>query len=72
MPESRDNMESFIGHPLGIGSYIARFLQFLSSIVVLGLTGWALKNSKTVTVIYSLIIVRMNEAEHESAEDLLT
>lgn len=64
-------MESFIGHPLGIGSYIARFLQFLSSVVVLGLMGWAVKGSKAVTVIYSLIIVRQI-GPTVSADNILT
>jgi hypothetical protein len=50
-------MESFYHHPLGIVAYIARLIQFISAIVVLGITAWAARDTKTVTVIYSLVIV---------------
>lgn len=51
-------MESFYHHPMGIVTYIARLMQFVSAVVVLGITAWAARDTKTVTVIYSLVIVR--------------
>ncbi|KAJ5657631.1 uncharacterized protein N7484_001280 [Penicillium longicatenatum] len=52
-------MESFYHHPLGIVAYIARLIQFISAIVVLGITAWAARDTKTVTVIYSLVIAAL-------------
>ncbi|KAJ5933850.1 hypothetical protein N7454_006179 [Penicillium verhagenii] len=49
-------MASFFGHPLGLVSNVSRFLQMFSAIVVLGITAWAVKDTKTLTVIYSLTI----------------
>ncbi|KAJ5921324.1 hypothetical protein N7466_009650 [Penicillium verhagenii] len=50
-------MASFFGHPLGLVSNVSRFLQMFSAIIVLGITAWAVKDTKTLTVIYSLTIV---------------
>ncbi|KAJ5986585.1 hypothetical protein N7451_010950 [Penicillium sp. IBT 35674x] len=52
-------MESFYHHPMGIVAYIARLLQFVSAVVVLGITAWAVRDTKTVTVIYSLVIAAL-------------
>ncbi|KAJ5637681.1 hypothetical protein N7490_007560 [Penicillium lividum] len=49
-------MASFFGHPLGMVSYVTRFLQIFSAIIVLGITAWAVRGTKTLTVIYSLTI----------------
>lgn len=51
-------MESFYHHPLGIVAYIARLIQFISAVIVLGITAWAVRDTKTLTVIYSLVVVR--------------
>ncbi|KAJ5273009.1 hypothetical protein N7478_008134 [Penicillium angulare] len=34
-------METFFNHGYGMVSYVTRFLQFFSSIIILGITGWA-------------------------------
>ncbi|KAJ5777525.1 hypothetical protein N7520_000771 [Penicillium odoratum] len=49
-------MASFFGHPLGMVSYVTRFLLIFSAIIVLGITAWAVRGTKTLTVIYSLTI----------------
>ena len=50
-------MENFYSHPTGLITWIARFIQAISAIIVLGITAWAARDTKTVTVIYCLIIV---------------
>ncbi|KAJ5641166.1 hypothetical protein N7490_005166, partial [Penicillium lividum] len=52
-------IESFYHHPTGIMTYIARLMQFVSAVVVLGITAWAARDTKTVTVIYSLVIAAL-------------
>ncbi|KAJ6109989.1 hypothetical protein N7486_002224 [Penicillium sp. IBT 16267x] len=52
-------MESFYHHPLGIVAYIARLGQFFSAVVVLGITAWAARDTKTITVIYSLVVAAL-------------
>ncbi|KAJ6108135.1 hypothetical protein N7523_009458 [Penicillium sp. IBT 18751x] len=52
-------MESFYSHPTGLVTWIARFLQLISAIIVLGITAWAARNTKTVTVIYTLTIAAL-------------
>jgi hypothetical protein len=52
-----ERTESFHGHPLGAVGWVARALQVFSSIIVLGITAWAVTETKTVTVIYTLVIV---------------
>ncbi|PYH76634.1 hypothetical protein BO82DRAFT_436491 [Aspergillus uvarum CBS 121591] len=49
-------MDSFFNNPLGLVSYFPRVIQFISSVVVLGITAWAVQETKNVTVIYSLVI----------------
>lgn len=48
---------NFHHHPLGLVGWIARVLQLISSIIVLGITAWATRDTKTVTVIFTLVIV---------------
>jgi hypothetical protein len=50
-------MLSFYEHPCGTVSTIAHVLQCVSSIIVLGITAWAVVDTKTLTVIFSLVIV---------------
>jgi hypothetical protein len=50
-------MEDFYMHPTGVVTWIARSIQWVSAIIVLGITAWAARDTKTVTVIYSLVIV---------------
>lgn len=50
-------MENFFSHPTGLVAWIARTLQCFSAVIVLGITGWAARHTKTVTVIYTLVIV---------------
>lgn len=52
-----ERMQSFHGHPLGSVGWVARAVQTLSSIIVLGITAWAVRDTKTVTVIFTLVIV---------------
>ncbi|KAJ5222675.1 uncharacterized protein N7469_008915 [Penicillium citrinum] len=47
---------NFHHHPLGLVGWIARVLQLISSIIVLGITAWATRDTKTVTVIFTLVI----------------
>ncbi|KAJ5713837.1 uncharacterized protein N7483_011018 [Penicillium malachiteum] len=49
-------MESFFSHPMGMVSYVTRALQIFSAIIVLGITAWAARGTKTLTVIFSLTI----------------
>lgn len=51
------DMESFHSHPLGLVGWIARVVQLISAIIVLGITAWATRDTKTVTVIFTLVIV---------------
>jgi len=48
---------NFHHHPLGLVGWIARVVQLISSIIVLGITAWATRDTKTVTVIFTLVIV---------------
>lgn len=51
-------MTDYIGHPLGLVGWFARTIQAISSIIVLGITAWAVQeNNKTLSVIFSLVIV---------------
>ncbi|KAJ5096393.1 hypothetical protein NUU61_005749, partial [Penicillium alfredii] len=52
-------MQSFHTHPLGAPGWIARAIQCASAIVVLGITAWAVRDTKTVTVIYSVTIAAL-------------
>lgn len=54
-------MSSFHGHPLGIVTLIAHIVQCASAIVVLGITAWAVRGTKTLTVIFALVIVSISE-----------
>ncbi|PYH47133.1 MARVEL domain-containing protein [Aspergillus saccharolyticus JOP 1030-1] len=49
-------MDSFFNHPLGVVAYFPRIIQFISAVIVLGITGWAVRETKTLTVIYTLVI----------------
>lgn len=51
-------MASFYEHPYGTVATIAHIIQCVSSIIVLGITAWAVRETKTLTVIFSLVIVR--------------
>jgi hypothetical protein len=50
-------MIGFYEHPCGTVSTIAHIIQFVSSIVVLGITAWAVQHTKTLAVIFPLVIV---------------
>lgn len=50
-------MEDVYIHPTGVVTWIARSIQWVSAIIVLEITAWAARDTKTVTVIYSLVIV---------------
>lgn len=56
-----ERMQSFHGHPLGAVGWVARAVQIISSIIVLGITAWAVTNTKTLTVIFTLVIVCCSE-----------
>ncbi|KAJ5143357.1 uncharacterized protein N7515_002144, partial [Penicillium bovifimosum] len=47
---------SYFGHTVGLASWFARAIQIISAIIVLGITAWAVRGTKTLTVIYSLIV----------------
>ncbi|KAJ5190963.1 uncharacterized protein N7498_009948 [Penicillium cinerascens] len=49
-------MDNFFSHPTGLVAWIARLLQYISSIILIGITGWAVRHTKSVTVIYTLVI----------------
>lgn len=51
-------MAGFSTYPLKIIIHVLHILQVASAIIVLGITGWAVRGTKALTVIYSLIIVR--------------
>ncbi|KAJ5090579.1 hypothetical protein N7532_009263 [Penicillium argentinense] len=51
-----ERMQSFHSHPLGRVGWVARAVQVLSAIVVLGIIAWATRDTKTVTVIFTLVI----------------
>lgn len=51
-------MHDYLGHPLGLVGWFARTIQAISSIIVLGITAWAVsEDNKTLSVIFSLVIV---------------
>lgn len=51
-------MHDYLGHPLGLAGWFARTIQAISSIIVLGITAWAVsEDNKTLSVIFSLVIV---------------
>lgn len=47
----------FFKHPCGAISTIAHIIQCISSFIVLGITAWAVRGTKTLTVIFSLVVV---------------
>lgn len=47
----------FFKHPCGAISTIAHIIQCISSLIVLGITAWAVRGTKTLTVIFSLVVV---------------
>ncbi|KAF3388586.1 hypothetical protein F1880_004094 [Penicillium rolfsii] len=49
-------MSSFHKHPLGVITLVAHFIQCASALIVLGITAWAVRGTKTLTVIYSLVV----------------
>jgi hypothetical protein len=50
-------MIGFYEHPCGTVSTIAHIIQCVSSIIVLGITAWAVQETKTLAVIFPLVIV---------------
>jgi hypothetical protein len=63
-------MQSFHTHPLGAAGWIARAIQCVSAIIVLGITAWAARDTKTVTVIYSVTIVCFS-LDKEAANNII-
>lgn len=59
-----ERMQSFHSHPLGAVGWVARAVQLLSAIIVLGITAWAARDTKTVTVIFTLVIVCFSGYRH--------
>ncbi|OGE49902.1 hypothetical protein PENARI_c019G02713 [Penicillium arizonense] len=49
-------MIGFYEHPCGTVSTIAHIIQCVSSIIVLGITAWAVQETKTLAVIFPLVI----------------
>ncbi|KAJ5380314.1 uncharacterized protein N7496_002742 [Penicillium cataractarum] len=49
-------MSSFHGHPLGIVTLVAHFVQCASAFIVLGITAWAVRGTKSLTVIFALVV----------------
>ncbi|KAJ6140347.1 hypothetical protein N7471_006833 [Penicillium samsonianum] len=47
---------SLFGHPCGVISIIAHVIQCASSFIVLGITAWAVRDTKTLTVIFCLVV----------------
>ena len=47
----------FFNHLCGLISTIAHIIQCISSFVVLGITAWAARETKTLTVIFPLVVV---------------
>lgn len=56
-------MSSFHSHPLGIVTLIAHFIQCVSALIVLGITAWAVQGTKTLTVIFALVVVSIPESQ---------
>jgi hypothetical protein len=52
-----ERTQSFHGHPLGAVGWVARAVQTISSIIVLGITAWAVTDTKSLTVIFTLVTV---------------
>jgi hypothetical protein len=50
----------FFSHPCGIILTTAHIIQCISSLVVLGVTAWAARETKTLTVIFSLVVVYLS------------
>ncbi|CAI7619608.1 unnamed protein product [Penicillium pancosmium] len=50
-----ERTQSFHGHPLGAVGWVARAVQTISSIIVLGITAWAVTDTKSLTVIFTLV-----------------
>ncbi|CAG7938562.1 unnamed protein product [Penicillium nalgiovense] len=46
----------FFKHPCGTMSTIAHIIQCVSSLIVLGITAWAVRDTKTLTVIFPLVV----------------
>lgn len=51
---------SLFGHPCGVISIIAHVIQCASSFIVLGITAWAVRDTKTLTVIFCLVVVHLS------------
>ncbi|RAL07045.1 MARVEL domain-containing protein [Aspergillus homomorphus CBS 101889] len=49
-------MENFYSHPMGIAAWFPRVIEYISAVIVLGISAWAVRETKTVTVIYTLVI----------------
>ncbi|CAG8910182.1 unnamed protein product [Penicillium egyptiacum] len=47
----------FFRHPCGAMSTIAHILQCISSLIVLGITAWAVPETETLTVVFSLVVL---------------
>lgn len=56
-------MSSFHSHPLGIVTLIAHSIQCVSALIVLGITAWAVQGTKTLTVIFALVVVSIPESQ---------
>ncbi|OQE23303.1 hypothetical protein PENFLA_c011G07248 [Penicillium flavigenum] len=50
---------SYFGHYVGLAGWFARAIQAISAIIVLGITAWAVRGTKSVTVIYSLVVATL-------------
>ncbi|EKV11654.1 Integral membrane protein [Penicillium digitatum] len=46
----------FFKHPCGSISIITHIIQCISSLIVLAITAWAVRDTKTLTVIFSLVV----------------
>ncbi|KAJ5482695.1 hypothetical protein N7539_006141 [Penicillium diatomitis] len=49
-------MYTFHSHPVGIIALIAHCVQCASALIVLGITAWAVRGTKNLTVIFTLVI----------------
>ena len=53
-------MANFYSRPLGVVTLFAHILRCICAIVVLGITAWAVTETKTLTVIFSLVVVSID------------
>ena len=51
----------FFKHSCGTLSTIAHIIQCVSSLIVLGITAWAARETKTLTVIFPLVVVHLSQ-----------